>query len=312
MHGKLRVYPLRGTCSDRSGVSIAAEVEAGLEETRFQELIMAKNSLLATLDMLAADGDFPWWDDAKRITCAMRLTAFQAKGGAVLALERVAYVASEGALQRTLFGYGAVPTPGRVQRADLTADDTFRVDIDDATVLVKGTGVRVQPGKGRATAPTVTPPRLRVELAGRSHEVEAKLDGVKPAVLKKLDPSEVLAIRLCEVARESVFARTDELIEALGIAGAKRLFVLDDWEHPASADERASSSADLAAVCKAAEAGQAPKLSGMPNGSPRFWLADVAALRPDPALGWGGSWTGESTAAKKASAPVKKKSRAKK
>ena len=265
-------------------------------------------SLVESLDQQAADGAFPWWDHAKKLTCAMRAYGFTTAKGPILAFSVAAYVASEAALERSLYAFGAIGEPGRIGREWLGDDDAFEAKVDDQTVLVKATGVRMQPSKARATRPTVTPARLDVRLGGKTYALEATSADLKAAARAKLSPSEVMAIVLAGVARDALLAPAADITKQLGLPpSANPLFVVDDWQHPSAADEKASASPDIVEMCRALERGDRPRLSGKPNGSPSSWAAERAAMRTENDLGWGGTWSGGEADNGKATAKPKTK-----
>lgn len=256
-----------------------------------------KPSVLDVVREQAEAGAFPWWDDAKVVTGAMRATGFRSKGGSILVIEAIEFVTAQTAVRRSTYGYRGNGESGRLGLEWLADDSQFEEVVDGDTTRVLATGVLMQPARERATAASVKNPQLELSIRGHKLRVEAQLPGVKlsTALLHRLSPSELALIRACQTAREVFFPPTKQVAQELRLTGAEALFVFDDWDHPTTEQLDPSTSADIVAMCDAVEA-QRPlaKLPSTPNGSPTHWLKDRLALRNAVDLGWGGTWTGPS------------------
>ncbi len=217
--------------------------------------------LLKRIDGAAEDFNFPGWEcgDVNAVVGAMRASGFDSAAGKALVFEVFEYSLQESFIQGVAFCFATFETTKWGGPTD---------------------GVRLDVSSADVGGPGLTFGEIKVESNGRAFSVPIeKEDLAKKGYLSDEAASptaQAVLLKVCEtIPKEWLFCPDEVLKKEFGMPDdARRIFVVDDWEHPSymqlygDEEMRPSDFPDIRSMVEAVCQGlERPNLTQTPNSS---------------------------------------------
>ena len=287
---QMKTFSSPATCLNEAEKLVNQKLKKGYVE---QGITESQHKLAVIMERCIKNGDFPFFDHARKISGLMRVTGFTWKGNAALVFEQIA-INGSGDIENSVYVFGEHMKNELVQTVFLATGETFFENVDSSTIKSKVTGVVYNPSSEKyfnKSAAIEKSFSFKINKKKITLPVELPdLKGVKFKGIKKqkyLSPAEMLFFQLCDTNANILFLPDKELRSIATIPGqAKDLFSFTTWQHPDAL--HAELTTDIVAMAQALETRTAiQSLPGKPNTNFRYWLDCFIELRSEKDWGWG-------------------------